>query len=66
MEKIRTLVHDDHEALAREVAAAIAATIRARNAEGRAAVLGLATGSTPVGVGLTGSARRRSMSPWLG
>ena len=50
MEKIRTVVHDDHEALAREVAAAIAAVIRTANAEGRHAVLGLATGSTPVGV----------------
>ncbi len=50
MEKIRTLVHDDHEAIARQVAAVIAAAIRAANAEGRHAVLGLATGSTPVGV----------------
>ena len=50
MEKLQTLVHDDHEALARRVAAAMAATIRAANAEGRHAVLGLATGSTPIGV----------------
>ncbi len=50
MEKIRTLVHDDHDAIARHVAAVVAATIRGANAEGRPAVLGLATGSTPVGV----------------
>ena len=50
MERIRTVVRDDHEALAREVAAAIAAVIRQANAQGRHAVLGLATGSTPVGV----------------
>ncbi len=50
MEKIRTLVHEDHEAIARQVAAVIAAAIRGANAEGRPAVLGLATGSTPVGV----------------
>ena len=50
MERIRTVVRDDHAALAREVAAAIAAVIRQANAQGRHAVLGLATGSTPVGV----------------
>ena len=50
MERIRTVVHHNHEAIAFEVAAAIAATIRQANAEGRHAVLGLATGSTPVGV----------------
>ncbi len=50
MERIRTAVHADHEAIARDVAAAIAATIRRANEQGRFAVLGLATGSTPVGV----------------
>ncbi len=50
MERIRTVVHNDHEAIAVEVASAIAATIRQANAQGRHAVLGLATGSTPVGV----------------
>ena len=49
-EKIRTVVVDDHDGLARLVAARIATIIRARAAEGRAAVLGLATGSTPIGV----------------
>jgi glucosamine-6-phosphate deaminase len=50
LEKIRTIVVDDHEALARMVADRIATVIRDRNAAGRAAVLGLATGSTPIGV----------------
>ena len=50
MERIRTVVRDDHEALARELAAAIATVIQEANAENRQAVLGLATGSTPVGV----------------
>ena len=50
LERIATVVVDDHEDLARLVAQRIAGIIRARNAEGRAAVLGLATGSTPIGV----------------
>jgi len=50
LERIPTVVLDDHQAVAVEVAQRIAAVIRARNAEGRAAVLGLATGSTPIGV----------------
>jgi glucosamine-6-phosphate deaminase len=49
-ERIPTVVIDDHETLARSVAARIAEVIRARNAAGARAVLGLATGSTPVGV----------------
>jgi len=49
-ERIRTRVFEDHGALAREVAQRVAATIRRANAEGRRAVLGLATGSTPIGV----------------
>jgi glucosamine-6-phosphate deaminase len=49
-ERIRTAVFDDHESLARAVAARIAQVIRERRQEGRGAVLGLATGSTPVGV----------------
>jgi glucosamine-6-phosphate deaminase len=49
-ERIRTVVIDDPDALACAVAARIAALIRAREAEARPAVLGLATGSTPVGV----------------
>jgi len=50
MEKIRTIIHADHEVLARAVASRIAALIRERAAEGRRTILGLATGSTPVGV----------------
>ncbi len=50
LERIATVVVDDHEALALLVAQRIADIIRARNADGRAAVLGLATGSTPIGV----------------
>lgn len=50
LERIPTVVVDDHQALAIQVAQRIAGIIRARNAEGRVAVLGLATGSTPIGV----------------
>lgn len=49
-ERIRTAVFDDHDSLARAVAIRIAEVIRARQLDGRGAVLGLATGSTPVGV----------------
>jgi len=49
-EHIRTAVFHDHETLARAVAARIAEVIREREREGRDTVLGLATGSTPVGV----------------
>ena len=49
-EKIRTRIFDDHTALTRAVAERIAELIRARQSAGRRAVLGLATGSTPVGV----------------
>ncbi|MFN0179520.1 MAG: glucosamine-6-phosphate deaminase [Gemmatimonadales bacterium] len=50
MEKIPTLVFADHEALAIAVARRIASLIRARAAKGLGTVVGLATGSTPVGV----------------
>ncbi|MBW7933939.1 MAG: glucosamine-6-phosphate deaminase, partial [Gemmatimonadaceae bacterium] len=50
LEKIPTVVLDDHRDIAIHVARRIAEVIRARNAEGRDAVLGLATGSTPIGV----------------
>ncbi|MBS1241872.1 MAG: glucosamine-6-phosphate isomerase, partial [Gemmatimonadetes bacterium] len=50
LERIPTVVLDDPTLLAERVAARIAAIIRQRTAEGRHAVLGLATGSTPVGV----------------
>ncbi len=49
-EKIAVSIHEDHESLARAVAARIAAVIRDRQSAGRPAVLGLATGSTPIGV----------------
>ena len=47
-EKIRTKVFADSEAAVRELAGGIADLIRQRQAENRPAVLGLATGSTPV------------------
>ncbi|MCU0623729.1 MAG: glucosamine-6-phosphate deaminase, partial [Gemmatimonadaceae bacterium] len=49
-ERLRTVIVPDHASLARDVAARIATVIRTANAAGRPAVLGLATGSTPVGV----------------
>jgi glucosamine-6-phosphate deaminase len=49
-EKIRTIVVEDHHAIAQLVADRITAVIRERNAAGKPAVLGLATGSTPIGV----------------
>jgi glucosamine-6-phosphate deaminase len=49
-ERIRTVVVDDHDMLARLVALRMAEIIRERARENRPAVLGLATGSTPVGV----------------
>ncbi len=45
---IRLHVHPDKATAVRAVAADIAALVRARAAEGRRAVLGLATGSTPI------------------
>jgi tripartite-type tricarboxylate transporter receptor subunit TctC len=49
-ERIRTVVVEDHEDIARLVAMRIATLIRERNAAGEQTVLGLATGSTPIGV----------------
>src|SRR3954471_8029258 len=49
-EKIRTVVVEDHNDIARLVANRIATLIRERNASGEPTVLGLATGSTPIGV----------------
>ena len=49
-ERLHTLVFDDHAELARAVAARLAQLIRQRSAAGLPTVLGLATGSTPVGV----------------
>jgi glucosamine-6-phosphate deaminase len=47
-EKVRTKVFVDSEAAVRELATGLAHFIRQRQAESRSAVLGLATGSTPV------------------
>ena len=49
-ERIPTAVFGEHQDIARRIAARIAEIIRERNAGGRFAVLGLATGSTPIGV----------------
>ena len=49
-ERIRTFVLDEHEDIAHLVATRIATLIRERGAAGRPTVLGLATGSTPIGV----------------
>ncbi|MBA3259149.1 MAG: glucosamine-6-phosphate deaminase, partial [Gemmatimonadales bacterium] len=49
-EKIRTVIVNDHDDLGRLVARRIGELIVARAREGRRAVLGLATGSTPIGV----------------
>jgi glucosamine-6-phosphate deaminase len=49
-ERIRTVIEDDHHTIGRTVAARIAMLIRDRAAAGQRAVLGLATGSTPIGV----------------
>ena len=49
-ERIPTIVVDEHEDIARLVAARIATLVRDRAASGQRCVLGLATGSTPIGV----------------
>ena len=49
-EHIRTVVVEDHEDIARLVANRIATLIRERNAAGERTILGLATGSTPIGI----------------
>jgi glucosamine-6-phosphate deaminase len=49
-EKIPTIIVEDHDDLGRMVARRIASLITTRAREGRSAVLGLATGSTPIGV----------------
>jgi glucosamine-6-phosphate deaminase len=49
-EHIRTIVVDDHDELGRRIAHRIAELVRARAADGRRAVIGLATGSTPIGI----------------
>lgn len=49
-ERINTVVLGDHDDVAREVAARIADLVNSRNKQGARTVLGLATGSTPIGV----------------
>lgn len=49
-ERVPVRILADHEEIARAVADRIAALIQTRQNEGRPAVLGLATGSTPVGI----------------
>ena len=49
-ERIPAVVVDEHEDIARLVAARIATLVRAKAAAGQPVVLGLATGSTPIGV----------------
>lgn len=49
-ERIRVVLMEDHDSIARAVAGRIATVIRERNGQGFQAVLGLATGSTPIGV----------------
>src|SRR3990167_7888698 len=50
MERIPPRGFSSHDALAHAVAHRIAAVIRERTGNGNRAVLGLATGSTPIGV----------------
>ena len=50
LEKIRTVVVTEHDEISALVAARIAALIREKAARGERTVLGLATGSTPIGV----------------
>ncbi|RNC89622.1 MAG: glucosamine-6-phosphate deaminase [Allomuricauda sp.] len=49
-EKVNTLIHNDSESASFYVANEIAALIRKRQKEGKMAILGLATGSTPTKV----------------
>ena len=50
LEQVPVVIMESHEEMARDVAGRIASVIRDRNAKGKKAVLGLATGSTPIGV----------------
>jgi glucosamine-6-phosphate deaminase len=49
-ERVRVVLMEDHDSIAKAVAGRIATVIRERNGQGLDAVLGLATGSTPIGV----------------
>ena len=50
LERIATVIVDDHDDLGRRVARRIAEVVRSRHTAGQRTVLGLATGSTPIGV----------------
>jgi len=50
MERIPVVVAETHDEIARRIAGRIAEIVRARREAGRPAVLGLATGSTPIGI----------------
>jgi glucosamine-6-phosphate deaminase len=50
VEHIRTIVAEDYAEIARQIAERIAAIIHEHDARGERTVLGLATGSTPIGV----------------
>lgn len=50
LERVPVMIFDETEALARQVARKVAALIDAKRAVGEKAVLGLPTGSTPIGV----------------
>jgi glucosamine-6-phosphate deaminase len=49
-ERIRTIIAGDHDDIATLIAGRIAELIRERGGTGQRAVLGLATGSTPIGI----------------
>ena len=49
-ERIPVIVEESYDILARRIAGRMAEVIRERQASGRRAVLGLATGSTPIGI----------------
>ncbi len=49
-ERIQVVLLGDHKAMVRTLAGRIGSVIRERNSSGKKAVLGLATGSTPIGV----------------
>ena len=50
VERIPTVVADEYDDIARRIAGRMAETIRERTRAGKPAVLGLATGSTPIGI----------------
>jgi glucosamine-6-phosphate deaminase len=49
-EKVPVVIAEEYDEIAKLIALRIANIIKAKNAEGKPAVLGLATGSTPIGV----------------